>query len=129
WDAIYAPLPGAFFHPFHAAPADLHQPDFHARRAALFDKCLTHLEQGSHTEVIRSRFRDKFGIQCRFVAWSVLGEGLLEQALACLPAAHLKAIFQRMLHNLADNCSGLPDLIQLVPDRSTYRMSEVKGPG
>lgn len=129
WDAIYAPLPGAFFHPFHAAPADLHQPDFHARRAAIFDQCLAHLDRGSHAQVIRNRFQEKFGIQCRFVAWGMLGESLLEQALACLPAVHLKAIFQRMLHNLADNCSGLPDLIQLMPERGTYRMIEVKGPG
>ena len=31
WDAIFQPLPGAFFHPFHAAPADLFERDFVAR--------------------------------------------------------------------------------------------------
>src|SRR5690606_21707795 len=39
WQAIFAPLPGAFFHPFHHGPADLHSPDFHQRRAGLFAQC------------------------------------------------------------------------------------------
>jgi len=129
WDAIYAPLPGAFFHPFHAAPADLRQPDFRSRRADLFAACLARLDSGAYVDVIRERYQAKKGIQTRFVAWSVLEETLLEQALACLPAAHLKAIFERMLDDLADNCTGLPDLIQLLPQDGTYRMIEVKGPG
>jgi len=129
WDAIYAPLPGAFFHPFHAAPADLRQPDFRSRRAELFAACLARLDSQAYLDVIRERYRAKVGIQTRFIAWNVLDETLLEQALACLPAAHLKAIFGRMLDDLADNCTGLPDLIQFLPEARAYRMIEVKGPG
>ncbi|MDO2211728.1 hypothetical protein Q2457_24850, partial [Escherichia coli] len=40
WEAIFAAIPGAFFHPFHSAPADLHSADFRQRRAALFEACL-----------------------------------------------------------------------------------------
>ncbi|KAG1240591.1 hypothetical protein G6F68_017511 [Rhizopus microsporus] len=40
WPAVFAPLPGAFFHPFQRAPADLDAPDFHQRRAALFNDSL-----------------------------------------------------------------------------------------
>ena len=36
WEAIFAPLPGAFFHPFHTGPVDLHRADFHTRRSELF---------------------------------------------------------------------------------------------
>src|SRR5262249_16934644 len=36
WEAIFAPVAGAFFHQFQSAPADLLAPEFHARRAALF---------------------------------------------------------------------------------------------
>nr|MBF0685001.1 VRR-NUC domain-containing protein [Pseudomonas sp.] len=129
WDAIYAPLPGAFFHPFHAAPADLHQPGFRARRAAVFAACLARLDSDAYLDVIRTRFQSKNGIHTRFVAWSILDEDLLEQALACLPAAHLKAIFERMLDDISDNCAGLPDLIQFLPACKSYRMIEVKGPG
>ncbi|MDQ4336615.1 nuclease Fan1, partial [Pseudomonas aeruginosa] len=32
WEAIFAAIPGAFFHPFHSAPADLHSADFRQRR-------------------------------------------------------------------------------------------------
>src|SRR5690606_15507938 len=32
WDAIFAPLPGAFFNPFQRAPADLHSTNFRERR-------------------------------------------------------------------------------------------------
>lgn len=129
WDAIYAPVPGAFFHPFHAAPADLNQPGFRSRRADLFDACLERLDSQAYIDVIRERYQAKKGIQTRFVAWGILDETLLEQALACLPAAHLKAIFERMLDDLRDNCTGLPDLIQFLPDEKSYRMIEVKGPG
>src|SRR6202042_2434019 len=44
WNAIFAPLPGAFFHEFHAAPADLLEPDFRQRRSAMFAACFAQLE-------------------------------------------------------------------------------------
>ncbi|MCJ9713802.1 VRR-NUC domain-containing protein, partial [Bordetella hinzii] len=56
WDAIFAPLPGAFFHPFQRGPADLDAPDFVARRAALFQACLARLDDGSYRAVIRERY-------------------------------------------------------------------------
>ncbi|PJI51655.1 nuclease, partial [Methylobacterium radiotolerans] len=43
WPAVFAPLPGAFFHPFQRGPADLEAPDFHARRQAQFEACLPSL--------------------------------------------------------------------------------------
>ncbi|MGE4408149.1 VRR-NUC domain-containing protein, partial [Pseudomonas sp.] len=54
---------------------------------------------------------------------------LLQRALDCLPAAHLKLMFQRILADVCGNRSGLPDLIQFWPDERRYRMIEVKGPG
>ena len=65
--------------------------------------------------------------------WGVLSEPLLTAALSCLPAAHLRACFIRLLSDLKHNRAGLPDLIQLMPDapagKPRYRMIEVKGPG
>ncbi|WP_311972191.1 VRR-NUC domain-containing protein [Pseudomonas baltica] len=129
WPAIFAPLPGAFFHPFQSGPTDLHQADFHARRAALFEACLMELEDGRYPATIRQRYRDKFGLQSPFVYWSMLDEALLDLALKCLPAAHLSHCFRRMLEDLKANCAGMPDLIQFWPERGSYRMIEVKGPG
>ncbi|MCD2167464.1 VRR-NUC domain-containing protein [Comamonas koreensis] len=129
WPAIFAPLPGAFFHPFQAGPADVYAPDFVARRAALFGACLAMLDDGSYAEVIRQRFADKAGLQSPFVFWGTLTDALLEHALACIPAAHLKLLFQRLLGNLQANRTGFPDLVRFWPLERRYQLVEVKGPG
>ncbi|MBD9481737.1 VRR-NUC domain-containing protein [Pseudomonas sp. PDM14] len=129
WEAIFAPLPGAFFHPFHAGPVDLLSPDFASRREPLFSACLQRLDSSAYQDTIRSTYRDKFATLSPFVYWDLLSEELLEQALQCLPAAHLKAWFQRLLGDLKANRAGMPDLIQFWPQQRRYRMIEVKGPG
>ncbi|WP_312403716.1 VRR-NUC domain-containing protein [Pseudomonas rhodesiae] len=129
WEVIFAPLPGAFFHPFQRGPVDLHSEDFHQRRAPLFAACFEQLQDERYKTTIRQRYRDKWGIQSPFVFWNLLSEELLEQALACLPAAHLRYWFERLLLDIRANRSGMPDLIQFWPAQKTYRMIEVKGPG
>lgn len=129
WPAIFAPLPGAFFHPFQRGPVDLHNEDFHARRADLFQACLAELDDGRYAQTIRERYTAKWGVQSPFVFWSALSEELLEQALDCLPAEHLKHWFNRLLLDIKANRAGMPDLIQFWPQHKTYRMIEVKGPG
>ncbi|NNA47817.1 VRR-NUC domain-containing protein [Pseudomonas lactis] len=129
WEAIFAPLPGAFFHPFQRGPADLHSEDFYQRREALFAACFAQLEDGRYKASIRQRYMDKWGIQSPFVFWNLLSEELLEQALACLPAEHLRHWFTRLLQDIRANRAGMPDLIQFWPAQNTYRMIEVKGPG
>lgn len=129
WPALYAPLPGAFFHPFHMAPADLHREDFVERRQELFDTCLATLDSDDYKVRIRQAWLEKQGITSPFVIWPVLDEELLEMALHCIPADHLKLIFIRLLRDLKAHRSGLPDLIRFHPEASTYDMIEVKGPG
>jgi hypothetical protein len=129
WEAIFAPVPGAFFHPFHTGPVDLLSADFHPQRAALFATCLGQLDSQAYKQVIRQNYADKFGIQSPFVFWAALNETLLEQALDCLPAAHLRAWFKRLLLDIKANRAGMPDLIQFWPAEQRYRMIEVKGPG
>lgn len=132
WEAIFAPLPGAFFHPFHSGPADLLRPDFYRRRAELFAACLAQLDSDAYQVTIRRHFAAKQDIQSPFVHWGVLHEALLDQALACLPPDHLRQWFERLLRDIQANRAGLPDLIQFWPEREQpprYRMIEVKGPG
>jgi hypothetical protein len=129
WPAIFAPLPGAFFHPFQRGPVDLLSEDFHERRADLFQACLAELDDGRYRQTIRERFIEKWGVQSPFVFWGALNEALLEQALDCLPAEHLKHWFTRLLLDIKANRAGMPDLIQFWPQQKTYRMIEVKGPG
>lgn len=129
WEAIFAPLPGAFFHPFHAGPADLARPDFHARRASLFDECLSKLGTGEYRDCIRRVYQEKFGVQSHFVSWGLFDDTLLELALDCIPADHLRVFFQRILLDVPKHRSGLPDLIQFWPSERRYQLIEVKGPG
>jgi tetratricopeptide (TPR) repeat protein len=129
WEAIFAPLPGSFFHPFQRGPADLHSEDFHQRRAPLFEACFEQLHDARYKATIRQRYRDKWGIQSPFVFWNLISEELLEQALECLPAEHLRYWFERLLLDIRANRAGMPDLIQFWPAQKTYRMIEVKGPG
>jgi len=129
WDALFAPMPGAFFHPFQNGPADLHSADFLPRRQALFDDCLAQLDTGRYRRTILRNHARKAGLQCAFVAWNIIDRQVLRHALRCIPASHLKKWFQRMLADLPANRSGFPDLVQFWPAQRRYRMVEVKGPG
>lgn len=129
WDAIFSPVSGAFFHPFQRGPADLYWPDFYQRRAALFEQGFSALEAGRHGDRILSRFQEKYRRQSPFVHWGALNEDLIKVALDCIPPAHLRLCFERLLHDLKANRAGLPDLIQFWPESRRYRMIEVKGPG
>ena len=129
WEAIFAPLPGAFFHPFQLGPADLHTADFRHRRQALLTAALHSLDDGSYAPRIRAIYEAKYGTLSPFVHWEVLTPELLDIALLCLPAAHLRAWFERLLDDIRANRAGMPDLIQFWPGEQRYRMIEVKGPG
>ncbi|ARU88468.1 VRR-NUC domain-containing protein [Pseudomonas sp. M30-35] len=129
WQAIFAPVPGAFFHPFQTGPVDLLSSDFYPQRKALFAHSLELLDSSAYKDVIRQNYTDKFGIQSPFVFWSALDQSLLEQALECLPPSHLLAWFKRLLIDIKANRAGMPDLIQFWPAQQRYRMIEVKGPG
>jgi hypothetical protein len=129
WEPVFAALPGAFFHPFQRGPADLHAPDFHARRAEQFAACLAQLDSGAYRETILRHLQSKAGLQSPFVFWGLLTPELVALALDCLPAAHLKLWFERLLRDIRGNRSGLPDLIRFWPGERRYELIEVKGPG
>ncbi|PAU75156.1 VRR-NUC domain-containing protein [Halomonas salipaludis] len=132
WEAIFAPLPGAFFHPFQRGPADLRREDFVSRRRERFSACLAQLRDGRYRDTIRRHWHVKHGLASPFVDWQALDETLLERALAWLPAAHLARLFERLLQDIGANRAGLPDLIQFLPEvlqGPRYRLIEVKGPG
>lgn len=129
WEAVFAPIPGAFFHPFQRGPADLHAPDFQARRSETFASCLSQLDGTAYRTTILRHFEQKSGLQSPFVFWGVLTPELIELALDCLPAAHLKLWFTRLLADIRENRSGLPDLVRFWPQEKRYELIEVKGPG
>jgi hypothetical protein len=129
WQAIFAPVAGAFFHEFQAAPADLLSPDFRSRREPRFAQCFAQLDSDAYRDTICRNYQQKQGIQSPFVFWGVISESLLQIALNCLPARHLEACFTRILADIRANRCGLPDLVQFWPGERRYRLIEVKGPG
>lgn len=129
WPAIFAPLPGAFFHPFQSGPADLYREDFADRRQVLVDSAFAALETGEYRQRIRQCWRDCQGTTNPFVHWAVLDEALLNLALDCIPATDLQLIFRRLLQDLRAHRSGLPDLARFWPQGHRYELIEVKAPG
>ena len=108
---------------------DLFTPQFVRRRQRIFDRCLGWLESGAYGAVIRENLRIKYALQSPFVSWGTVSEELVELALRCIPATHLRCYFERLLADLAENRSGLPDLVQFWVQERRYRMIEVKAPG
>ncbi|RYY01622.1 MAG: VRR-NUC domain-containing protein [Gammaproteobacteria bacterium] len=128
WPEMFRSREGAFANPFQATPLDMYDSTFMTNRPQI--KILWQLfEDDSHREHIRNIWQQKNGITNHFVNWSFIDEKTLELALACIPARHLKLIFERLLFDIKNNRSGLPDLIQFFPETQSYCMIEVKGPG
>jgi hypothetical protein len=126
WQVIFAPVRGAFTHPFQYRPHDLYESDFlHLRHEWLFDWTLG---EQAFADRLWQNWRDKFGIANPFVSWQLLDEDLLRLALERIPYAHWQAISERIWRDVKANRSGFPDLI-LFPHRGAYELVEVKGPG
>lgn len=130
WEVLYAPLPGAFFHPFQSGPADLFRDEFAQQRQTLIDAAFARLHDGSYCQHMLTTWQQKEGISCPLLHWPSLPLPLLEQALAVIPAATLEALFRHLLADLRHHSRGLPDLVWLADDPAQgFRLIEVKGPG
>ncbi len=97
WEAIFKSVPGAFFHPFHRGPADLHSVDFQQKRATELQECLALADNGClqnphpanlHAEVWHSVAL--CGLECDRCRTAGVGAGLYSgAAFATLVRAHL----------------------------------------
>ena len=128
WPEMFRGIESAFANPFQAAPLDMYQENFVSNRPGIATLWAL-LETDQYRAALRHIWNEKQGIANHFVKWSFLSSDLLDIALHSIPARHLKLIFERLLFDIKNNRSGLPDLIQFYPKQNTYRMVEVKGPG
>ena len=145
WDILFSPVSGAFHNPFQIAPSDFSLPHFVEARLDKFKERLAELEgidradndrtnqdstnlDSTYKNRIMKNWETKFGILNPFVNWFALDENLLNLALDRIPANHLLHLFKRILKDIPNNRSGLPDLI-LFPSKGGYKLIEVKGPG
>ncbi len=129
WDIIFAPLDGVFFNPFQAAPADFYLPEFTESRQQLLSERLKCLDDPlAFSATVWEHYESKQGLMNPLVNWGRLTEPLLSTALMRVPVAHWRALFGRLLKDLRNHTSGLPDLV-LFPHDGGYEMIEIKGPG
>lgn len=146
WDIIFAPLPGAFFHPFQERPADLYRADFVSRRQSAIDQRLELLTPSAPSpspplwqQIIRDHWHAKQGLNNPFVYWPLwTSSTLLDGALQCIDAQALQVIFRYLLSDLRLHRRGMPDLVQFSPSGALrhpitgeachYQLIEVKGP-
>ena len=129
WDAVFAPVAGAFYNPFQHRPADFYAQDFQSKRAELFTRIWSRI---TNTEDIWRQasicWQEKFGRMNPLVNWQALNLETLELALQRIPFRHWMKIFDRILLDLRNNRAGFPDLV-LFPVSGGYQLVEVKGPG
>ncbi|MEK9713134.1 MAG: VRR-NUC domain-containing protein, partial [Thalassolituus sp.] len=129
WPAIFAPVAGAFFHPFQFAPADLNDEAFVVSREMEIAQCFKVLEsQQALTDHVLETFLSKSGRTNPFVHWGFLSEEIIRLAISRIPLDHWKACFEFLLKDLRHHRAGLPDLIRF-PEEGGYELIEVKGPG
>lgn len=129
WDIIFLPMPNVFFNPFQSSPADFYQTSFRiARQKELRARWSLLEDDVAFGAQVWESFEAKQGIANPLVNWGWLSDELLRLALMRIPAAHFRILFDRILNDLANNSSGLPDLI-LFDRKGGYEFIEIKGPG
>ena len=123
WSWLFAPVPGAFVHPFQTAPVDLFWPDFFAVRTGVCeDPLATPLKPR-----LRAAVYAKAGTANRLFNWRRLTPAVAAAVIDAMPEEHLRALVEIVRDDLAGKCSGFPDLT-LVYAPGRYEFVEVKGP-
>ena len=123
WSWIFAPVRGAFLHPFQAGPTDLFWPDFCAVRKAVCEDPL----DGSLKDAVRRVAAAKAGTANRLFSWQRFPPAVIEKVAAAMPEADLRALVEIVRGDLRGKRSGFPDLT-VVYGPGRYEFVEVKGP-
>ncbi len=130
WDIVFAPLPGAFVHPFQSAPLDLFEAGFRSRRAEAIDARLCELANGSSgSKQLLDRWQARFGTVNALVPWHRFSAREVQRILEALPAPVLACLCKTALEHPPLLRRGFPDLILLGDAPGHFGFIEVKGPG
>ncbi|WP_423841038.1 VRR-NUC domain-containing protein [Vibrio mytili] len=125
WDAIFAPIEGAFINAYQHRPLDLYHSDFVDKRKTLIDEAMQQLVH-DHTTLL-TRYDDKYGISNPLVQWSYVSKELVSMSLTTIPISLLLSLFKVQLSDLKLYRNGMPDLIMFKDEQ--FEWIEVKGPG
>lgn len=128
WDIIFAPVDGAFYHPFQIAPADFHDPGFADRRRHLITTRMDEIKRCGLAAAVLPNLHLKQGISNPLVNWFAMDRQLVILAIEQIPITHWLSLFTQLLLDIPAHRSGLPDLIYFA-NTGGYELLEVKGPG
>lgn len=123
WSWMFAPVEGAFLHPFQVGPKDLFWPDFFAARTSMCRDPLTRPIKAK----LRRAARAKVGTANRLFSWHRCPLDVVETVLDAMPEADLRTLLVIVRDDLAGKRSGFPDLT-VVYGPGRYEFVEVKGP-
>ena len=123
WSWMFAPIEGAFLHPFQVGPQDLYWPDFFAARA---NTCADPLA-GPLKARLKRVARAKEGTANRLFSWHRCPREVIDRFVDAVPETDLRALLEIVRHDLAGKRSGFPDLT-IVYGPGRYEFVEVKGP-
>ncbi|ENF8747285.1 VRR-NUC domain-containing protein [Vibrio fluvialis] len=126
WDAIFAPVEGAFINRYQHRPLDLYHDDFVLKRQSYIESAIAEI-MNDGVKPLRLRWQNKFSIANPFVFWTDCDESLFELTEQSFPRALLIDLFKVQLSDLKLYRNGMPDLI-LFKD-GEFEWVEVKGPG
>jgi hypothetical protein len=128
WDEIFAPVPGAFSHPFQHGPRDLFWPDFSSVRArAIAARARTLEGPASFREHLERTVADKQGISNHLVHWGVWTPNLVESVLRLDDTRGLLELARHVITDLQRARTGFPDLL-IIHASDRFEFVEVKGP-
>ncbi|MBY8317469.1 VRR-NUC domain-containing protein [Vibrio fluvialis] len=126
WDAIFAPVEGAFINRYQHRPLDLYHDDFVLKRQSYIELAIAEI-MNDGVKPLWLRWQNKFSIANPFVFWTDCDESLFELTEQSFPRALLIDLFKVQLSDLKLYRNGMPDLI-LFKD-GEFEWVEVKGPG
>lgn len=129
WEAVFAPIAGAFYNPFQYRSSDFYDDDFVKKRQHILDPIWSSIQNNDDIwQRASTCWQSKQGLANPLVDWNNLSLDIIQLALHRIPHTHWLMVFKRLLLDLRNNRSGFPDLI-LFPADDDYLLLEVKGPG
>lgn len=130
WDIVFAPVPGAFQHPFQYGPLDQFEDEFRPRRAQLIEERLGWLRrQDDLAPPLLERYDAKEGTANPWVSWHDELRRRLVLALERLEGEQLVVVCDRLTRHPGRYRRGFPDLFVWKRGKSGFMLYEVKGPG
>ena len=131
WDIVFAPVPGAFQHPFQLGPLDLHGAEFRRARRALIDQRLDALRAEDELSArLTPVYEAKRGTANALVSWHPELEAALRLAFELVSGDALARVCERLVRDPGRYRRGLPDLLVERADSPVgFELLEVKAPG